>query len=458
MSARQHDALRARAAATVTAVARRLTDPAAADHPTPDVSPFRAASLSDGAPGIALLHAELSRAEPGPDGGGGAGGDPVHRDAALRWVRRAAALAALAGKAPAPGPQGLYGPLAALSFALHRTADGPGAQGAARSHLREQVAELAGGRAAREERRLAERPGSGPGPGSGSGSGSGFTTFTAYDVISGQTGLGAHLLELGHPAEPALTRVLRALIALSRPVRTHDRGLPGWWVALDGASYRPVAPARGHANLGMAHGMPGPLALLAIAWREGVRVPGQRAAVTDLAQWLLARRCADAAGPWWPGQLSLGPAQPEPGRPSWCYGTPGIARALQLAGLALEVPDWQEAGVEALRAALARADLAETAEAGLCHGLAGLLQITWRAARDSGDPELAERVPQLAARLLELVDETAPYGFAAAPGERPPEEHPGGFLTGAAGAALALHTFATDAEPATRWDRALLLA
>ncbi|MGW2438236.1 lanthionine synthetase C family protein [Streptomyces goshikiensis] len=451
MSAREHEALRARAAAAVTAVARRLADPAAADHPTPEVSPFRAASLSDGAPGIALLHAEL---------GAAAGGDPAHRDAALRWVRRAAALTALAGKTPAPGPQGLYGPLAALSFALHRTADGPAAHSAARSHLREQVAELASTRAAREERRLTEHPDAGSAPGSGSG----FTTFTAYDVISGQSGLGAHLLELGRPAEAALVRVLRALVGLSRPVRTHDRGLPGWWVALDGASYQPVAPARGHANLGMAHGMPGPLALLAIAWREGVRVPGQRAAVTDLAQWLLARRCADAAGPWWPGQLSLGPAQPEPGRPSWCYGTPGIARALQLAGLALEVPQWQEAGVEALRAALARADLdgparaGGTAEAGLCHGLAGLLQITWRTARDSGDPELAERVPQLAARLLELLDEEAPFGFAAAPGERPPEEHPGGFLTGAAGAALALDTFARDAEPATRWDRALLLA
>ncbi|MBP0934760.1 MULTISPECIES: lanthionine synthetase C family protein [Streptomyces] len=449
MSAREHEALRARAAAAVTVVARRLADPAAADHPTPEVSPFRAASLSDGAPGIALLHTEL---------GAAAGGDPAHRDAALRWVRRAAALTALAGKTPAPGPQGLYGPLAALSFALHRTADGPAAHSAARSHLREQVAELASTRAAREERRLTEHPDPSPG------SGSGFTTFTAYDVISGQSGLGAHLLELGRPAEAALVRVLRALVGLSRPVRTHDRGLPGWWVALDGASYQPVAPARGHANLGMAHGMPGPLALLAIAWQEGVRVPGQRAAVTDLAQWLLARRCADAAGPWWPGQLSLGPAQPEPGRPSWCYGTPGVARALQLAGLALEVPQWQEAGVEALRAALARADLdgparaGGTAEAGLCHGLAGLLQITWRTARDSGDPELAERVPQLAARLLELLDEEAPFGFAAAPGERPPEEHPGGFLTGAAGAALALDTFARDAEPATRWDRALLLA
>ncbi|MFI1179672.1 lanthionine synthetase C family protein [Streptomyces sp. NPDC020799] len=423
-------ALRERAAGVVATVARRLTAPAA--HPAREASAFRAASLSDGAPGIALLHAELAHT------------DPAHRPLAHEWLRRGAALAA---QATAPGPQGLYGPLAALSFAAHRTAEDPRAPSTARARLGGQVAAMAGTRAQREERRLGERLG--------------CTTFTAYDVISGQAGLGAHLLELGVPAEAAVTRLVRALSALARPVRADSRPLPGWWVALDAGAYRPVPPARGHANLGMAHGVPGPLALLALAWRQGVRVPGQRAAITAFADWLLAQRRTDATGPWWPGQLTLDPAPERPGRPSWCYGTPGIARALHLAGLALDVPRWQEAAVGALRAALARAGTEEAepaAEAGLCHGVAGLLQITWRMAHDSGDTELAEHLPLLATRLLDLVDEDEPFGFTAAPGERPPEEHPGGFLTGAAGAALALHTFATDSAPATHWDRALLLA
>lgn len=422
------DALRGRAAGVVATVARRLADPEA--HPAWDASAFRAASLSDGAPGIALFHAELAHT------------DPAHRPVAHRWLRRGAALAT---QATAPGPQGLYGPLAALSFALHRVAEG--ARSTARAHLRDQVAEMAGARAQREERRLGERLG--------------CTAFTAYDVISGQAGLGAHLLELGGPADAAVTRLVRALTALARPVRADGRSLPGWWVALDADTYRPVAPARGHANLGMAHGVPGPLAMLALAWRQGVRVPGQRAAITGFAEWLLAQRRTDTAGSWWPGQLTPGPAQQRPGRPSWCYGAPGIARALHLAGLALGVPHWREAAVAALRATLTRAATGEaepSAEPGLCHGLAGLLQTTWRVARDSGDAELADHLPRLAARLLDLVDEDEPFGFATAPGERPPEEHPGGFLTGAAGAALALHTFATDTVPATRWDRALLLA
>lgn len=53
--------------------------------------------------------------------------------------------------------------------------------------------------------------------------------------------------------------------------------------------------------------------------------------------------------------------------------------------------------------------------------------------------------------------DTGQFGFTDPPGGPPPDEHPGGFLTGAAGAAPALHTFATNTPPATRWDRALLL-
>ncbi|WP_371501641.1 lanthionine synthetase C family protein [Kitasatospora sp. NBC_00374] len=427
--------LRQRAALVVAATARRLADPNVVQAPDgPSPSAFRAGSLSDGAPGIALLHAELAHRDPG------------HRTAALRWLARAADLARQPGQPPAPGPQGLYGPVAALSFALHRTAPSPTGHARARTHLADQVATLAGRRADGEQARIA--------------AGRACTTLAGYDTISGLAGLGAHLLELDRPGPTA--QVIATLAGLALPVRTEGRELPGWWVAQDGATYRPVHPADGHANLGAAHGVPGPLALLALAWRQGVRVPGQRAAITVLARWLCERAERDAAGVWWPGQLTLGPAHDgRAGRPSWCYGGPGIARSLQLAGLALDVRPWRDAGVAALRDALTRLDQPHSPpldEAGLCHGWAGLLQTTWRAARDSGDPRLTAQVPRIAARLLELVDRDGPFGFAAGPGRRDPDEHPAGFLTGAAGAALALHTFATDTAPASRWDRALLLA
>ncbi|MFJ1708242.1 lanthionine synthetase C family protein [Kitasatospora sp. NPDC088346] len=427
--------LRERAALVVAATARRLADPKAVETPDgPPPSAFRAGSLSDGAPGIALLHAELAHR------------DPSHRTAALRWLARAADLASQPGQPPAPGPQGLYGPVAALSFALHRAAPSPDSHAGARAHLADQVSTLAVRRADGEQARIA--------------GGRSCTTLAGYDTISGLAGMGGHLLELDRPGPTA--QVLATLAHLALPVRAGGRELPGWWVAQDATTYRPVPPAEGHANLGAAHGVPGPLALLALAWRQGIRVPGQRAAITALARWLCDRAEEDAAGIWWPGQLSLDPAQDgRAGRPSWCYGGPGIARSLQLAGIALDVRPWRDAGVAALGDALTRLERPRSApldDAGLCHGWAGLLQTTWRAARDSGDPRLTARVPWVAGRLLDLVDRSGPFGFAAGPGRRDPEEHPAGFLTGAAGAALALHTFAADTAPATGWDRALLLA
>jgi len=89
----------------------------------------------------------------------------------------------------------------------------------------------------------------------------------------------------------------------------------------------------GHADLGMAHGISGPLALLALAMRNGITVSGHADAIGRICQWLDSWRQDGPAGPWWPERVTSAETQAgeltrrEPGRPSWCYGTPGIARA-----------------------------------------------------------------------------------------------------------------------------------
>ena len=64
----------------------------------------------------------------------------------------------------------------------------------------------------------------------------------------------------------------------------------------------------------------------------------------------------------WPGTVSveqeLAPTRPhlERGRASWCYGTPGIARALHLAGVALGEDEWVHGAAEAMRLVFAHPD------------------------------------------------------------------------------------------------------
>jgi hypothetical protein len=138
--------------------------------------------------------------------------------------------------------------------------------------------------------------------------------------------------------------------------------------------------------------------------------------------------------------------QPGPGRPSWCYGTPGLARAQQLAGLALADPQRQRRAEDALAGCVADdSQLARLGDASLCHGWAGLVQATWSAAADAGsDSELAAHLPHLHPRLRDHLHRHGP----------PADD---GLLEGATGVRLAQHTTAANVPPATRWDACLLL-
>lgn len=418
--------VRTDAAAIVAEVARRLADPAAVARITeaavdrfPDGSTpatWHPAALNEGCPGVALLHAEL--------------GDR----------RGAHAYLSLGAKAAMPGQGGLFTGLPAVVFATRAAVTRPGDYANLLGRTEPALRAAASERAREEVGRIAAgRPG---------------TSFAAYDVVQGLSGLGRLLLRTGD-AEPAVS----CLIALTEPVEVAGVRVPGWWVSH--APLKNTPGGEGHFNLGLAHGIAGPLALLAIAHRDGLRLPGHEEAIETIVTWLL-EWLHEAA---WPSVVSLhrqlrGPdGSARPDRPSWCYGVPGIARALQLAGIALDRPAWRETAVSVLRHALARPwDEWDMIDAGLCHGWAGMLHITRLMAADSGATDLSEAAGGLARRVVGCFDPDAPFGFRYAAGAGAvvaPDR--AGFLEGAAGIALALHGYTSDEPSTTGWDTALLL-
>lgn len=253
-----------------------------------------------------------------------------------------------------------------------------------------------------------------------------------WDLIRGLAGLAALLLSRRPPA-PRLPDVLTCLVALAHPTPGDGRLLPGWWSAAgpDGKEM-----AGGHGNNGMAHGIAGPLAVLSLALREGISVPGQEEAVCTFATWL------DRHGAhYWSTAAHLDaeqPPAPEPARQSWCYGRPGIARAQQLAALALGNTTRRQTAEDTVETILTDPlHLARITDATLCHGWAGLLTLTRAVAADSPAPDRFTLIIQDLHRRL------------AADWERLPKP---GFMEGRAGAQLALHP--TDT---TGWTRVLLL-
>ncbi|MFF1870152.1 lanthionine synthetase C family protein [Kitasatospora herbaricolor] len=300
-----------------------------------------------------------------------------------------------------------------------------------------------------------------------------------FDLVSGWTGVAAHLLS--RPPGPDRDRTLGALLSrlvdLCRPCRD-PAGIPAWHtphalIADEGMRLRyPVAVA----NCGLAHGITGPLALLAVAHADGPAVPGHTEAIRRAASWLAAQHVDSAHGGGYPSAVACPPAvrnppavrssplvppgeqapAPSPARDAWCYGSPGVARALWLAGTALGDSGLTDAATAAVRAVLARPVAWRRIDSpGFCHGIAGLLQVTLRFAADTGDEEIGAGARRLIDQLLGEYRPQSPFGYRSVEPDGTRADRVG-LLEGTAGIALALLAAANPEPPA--WDRFFLLS
>ncbi len=282
-----------------------------------------------------------------------------------------------------------------------------------------------------------------------------------YDLIDGLAGIGVYALERGERASALhiATLVLERLedtacpqtVGIAWPSGTLTRTAQG----------RGVLPQETYFNLGLSHGIPGVVGILArFAQRSDLRSRA-RPLLKQSVEWIMAQRLADNETGVFPDYVSpLETEQPPPARTAWCYGDPGVAAALYAAGKSLERPEVSSFAVRVAQVA-ARRDVATTSvvDAGICHGSAGIAHIFHRIHRASGDPVCRDAAIAWFERLLKrTTDRPALAGFPTFCFERTHEgeyiEDPA-WLTGAAGVGLVLLAAISDLEP--RWDRLLLL-
>ncbi len=280
-----------------------------------------------------------------------------------------------------------------------------------------------------------------------------------FDTLYGITGIGRYFLSRlpNKQSQSALTRILETLVFLSQD---YD-GILGFYTpysAFDDVlkQYEPT----GMVNNGLAHGVPGPLVLMSLAVRVGFEVAGLKEATTKLADWVVGQTMTDEYGINWPRCLQIKDTDAEipplvPSRVAWCYGTPGIARALWLAGDALNVEGYKEIAVQSMKVALSKSPEVQRVDAPtICHGVAGLLQIALRFAADTSDPEFVDYSVSLAEQLFSYYDPKLFWGYQ----DKMRDAHVDNpaFLYGAAGIVLALLAGAYPVEP--RWDAILLIS
>lgn len=293
-----------------------------------------------------------------------------------------------------------------------------------------------------------------------------------FDVISGLSGVGAYLL--CRRDRPAVAEALPVVIEALVDLLADGNDLPGWHtpVHLLWDNELKNAYPFGNLNCGLAHGVPGVLAFLSLSFRAGVAAAGFQEAIERTAEWLCDNRFDDEWGVNWSTAIPVvevespeGPmlrqgharAAPDgPSRCAWCYGSPGIARALWLAGDALNDETLRQLSVSAMEAVFRRPAAQRRIDSPtFCHGKAGLLEIALRFANDTGCALFATECRTLAEQLLDCYNPDSLLGFRNIEYADREIDQPG-LLDGAPGVALVLLAAATSAEPS--WDRLFLLS
>jgi hypothetical protein len=367
-------------------------------------------SLAHGAVGVALLHIERARTGHGP------------WERVQRWLECAVAE----GVDSSPSAHLYYG-APAVAFVLHRAATVRPGYERELARLDKAVERIVLSRLEQAHARMDAGE---------------LALLSEFDTIRGLTGLGALLLARD-PQGPLLLDLLAYLVRLTEPVTVHGRSLPGWWSPVGPSGKKNAAFPGGHANTGMAHGIAGPLTLLAAALRRGIAVEGHTEAIERILSCLDTWQRSSPAGVWWPywvtrAQLDGTCGLVGPQRPSWCYGVAGVARAQLLAADALG----DQRRYAAAQSTLARVFTEEpmALDSSLCHGRTGLAVLAHATALGNA--------PGLCAALSD--------GDAAAMADELLAGAGIGLLEGAAGIATALHTLHTP-SPDMGWAVFLLL-
>jgi hypothetical protein len=277
-----------------------------------------------------------------------------------------------------------------------------------------------------------------------------------YDLIIGLVGVGVCGLERSDSdgGRALVGRVLEHLEATAKERgggvawHTAPELLPEW--------QRKLAP-EGYWNLGLAHGNPGVIALLARMIAHGVEAERARALLDRSVAYLLGAEPPRERGRF----PSWHPAGDERGstRLAWCYGDLGVSIALLSAAQATGETRWRDEALALARLCATRAfEEAAVNDAGLCHGTVGAAHLFNRLWQATGDERFADAARTWIDHTLRIRNDLPIAGFPQAGRDGPGSEitwnSDDSLLSGAVGVALALHAAVSEVEPS--WDRLML--
>lgn len=280
-----------------------------------------------------------------------------------------------------------------------------------------------------------------------------------YELIMGLVGYGVYALE--RLPKASARACLEKIVTHLESLAVQRAGGLSWHTSprlMDPVSAK--QHPKGYVNLGLAHGMPGVIALLGRILGAGVEEERARRLLQKACAWLLGQRSLEGflRFPSFVSEGSLG----GPRRAAWCYGDAGVAASLLVSARATKDPGGEQ---EALEIFLRLASCPKSPEifgvkdACLCHGAAGLAHLFNRAFQATKEPRLKQAAISWLEETLSFQTRGGVGGFFAFRREEDGQDRwieDGSLLTGATGIALSLLAAAGSVAP--EWDRVLLVS
>lgn len=270
-----------------------------------------------------------------------------------------------------------------------------------------------------------------------------------FELMNGIAGLGVYALERfrSPSARTLLERVVTRLCELAVP---REPGMT-WFCSRESilASERELHPD-GYHPLGVAHGLLGPVAVLAAAARAGVGGERARSTADAALRYLFAQQLSEPGR----GRFAYAAEVRQPHFAGWCYGDAGAAAIVACAGDAIDTRWVDTARGLALDIADRQPAACGLGDVSLCHGAFGLAHMLNRLAWQLDDEQLADAARSWFRRGLASHEPGRGIGgFTITDQDGLPLA---GLLDGSAGIALALLAATTSLSP--DWDRAFALS
>lgn len=273
-----------------------------------------------------------------------------------------------------------------------------------------------------------------------------------YDLISGVSGISIYLsLFKDEYIEKCIRRISKYLVEVINEKNLYGELIPGIHIKCenqyldeDKAFYK-----KGTFNFGLAHGICSPLVALSFSYDCGIKVSGHKESIEYILNILNKFKIQDKKSIFWNGVLSFEEFvnfNPnvyciEP-RASWCYGSPGIARSMYLAGKIISNKHALETSKNTFEYLCNPENISnwQLNSPTICHGFSGMLAILNLMSIDENDDTYLDSLELTVKETLKFYDIKNKYLFKNIENldEKLEYEDNLDFLTGTAGVILSL--------------------